>query len=132
MKIITKDADGEENGWMLPIWNCRESDYRPDQVYVTAVNPHCSKGPHLHKVRTGFFSCIQGNVTIITRKDGTYEKHWLGLHNAHKPLKVEPGTACQIVNRENDPAVLLNMPSPSWAADEPDEWPVENWNPDGS
>jgi len=25
--------------------------------------------------------------------------------------------------------VLLNMPSPSWAADEPDEWEVKDWNP---
>jgi len=127
MKVETRDVSGNPNGWVLSVWNCRESDYRPDQVYITVVNPHCSKGPHLHKKRTGFFSCIQGNAVIITRKDGMYEEHRLGPYSADRPLKVEPGTACQIVNRENDPAMLLNMPSPSWAADEPDEWPVEDW-----
>jgi len=127
MRIQTKDADGNVNGWILPIWNCRESGYRPDQVYVTVVNPDCSKGPHLHQKRTGFFACIQGNVVIITRKDGTYEEHRLGAYNAHEPLKVEPGTACQIVNHMGEPAILLNMPSPSWSADEPDEWSVEDW-----
>jgi len=129
MKIPTKDASGNENGWVLPVWNCRESDYRPDQVYLTAVAPHSSKGPHLHKVRRGFFSCISGNVVIVTRKNGAHEEHRLGIYNAHKPLKIEPGTACQIVNHMDREAILLNMPSPSWSAEEPDEWPVEDWNP---
>ena len=127
MKIETRDGSNQPNGWVLPIWNCRESDYRPDQVYLTVVNPHSSKGPHLHKVRTGFFACIQGSAVIITRKDGVYEEHRMGIYNAHAPFKVKPGTACEIVNHMGKPAVLLNMPSPSWSADEPDEWPVEDW-----
>lgn len=129
MRIPTKDQDGNENGWLVPLWNVRETDYRPDQVYLTVVYPHATKGPHLHKIRTGYFSCISGNVLITTRQDGIYETHRLGLYNAHQPLRVPPGVALEIRNLMDVPAMILNMPSPSWAADEPDDWPVPDWNP---
>lgn len=129
MRIPTKDASGKDNGWVLPIWNCRETEYRPDQVYLTAIAPGCSKGPHLHKTRTGYFAVVQGRVHAILRRGDQYEVHRLGLYDANQPLMVPPGVACEIQNVGADEAILLNMPSPSWSADEPDEWPVENWNP---
>lgn len=67
-KIPTKGADGSENGYVVPIWNANEQpSLRPDQVYLTVVAPHLSKGPHLHKKRRGRFCCIKGNVRIVTR-----------------------------------------------------------------
>ncbi len=129
MKIFTKDTDGKDNGWVLPIWNCRESNYRPDQIYLTAIEPGKSKGPHLHQVRTGYFACIRGRVHAILRDGETYQVVRMGLYNANSPLKVPPGVACELRNVGDDEAVLINMPSPSWSADDPDEWPVEDWNP---
>ena len=132
MKIETKGADGRPNGYVLPIWNSRESDYRPDQVYLTVVLPHRSKGPHLHKKRTGYFSCIQGNVKVILRTDGQYITHWLGPDDANFPLHVPPGTACEIRNSGCVPAFVLNMPSPGWSREDQDEWPVEDWKPNAA
>ena len=129
MRILTKDANGKENGWVLPIWNCREVEYRPDQVYLTAIAPGCSKGPHLHKIRTGYFACVSGRVHAILRRGDQYETYRLGLYNAHEPLRVPPGVACELRNVGAEEAILINMPSPSWSADEPDEWTVEDWNP---
>lgn len=129
MRIPTKNASGEPNGWVLPIWNCRESEYRPDQVYLTAIAPGYSKGPHLHKTRTGYFACISGRVHVTLRNGDQYETYRLGLYNANEPLRVPPGVACELRNVGDKEAVLINMPSPSWSAEEPDEWPVEDWNP---
>jgi len=129
MKIETKGVDGRPNGYVLPIWNSRESNYRPGQIYLTVVLPHRSKGPHLHKKRTGYFACIQGKAELITRTDGQYVIHQLYPDIASFPLPVPPGMACEIRNTGCAPAFILNMPSPGWAPDDQDEWPVEDWSP---
>ena len=35
----------------------------PKMVYVSHVNPHEIKGPHLHTKRDSYFVCIRGNNT---------------------------------------------------------------------
>ena len=69
-RIPTKDGAGEPNGWLIPVWSAANplpDAYRPDQVYVTAIAPRATKGPHLHKVRTGLFTCIAGEAYLIAR-----------------------------------------------------------------
>jgi hypothetical protein len=127
--IATKDAEGHSNGWVLPVWNVTEGlpdGYRPDQVYITAIAPGCTKGPHLHKVRTGLFTCIVGEAYLIARiADGVYTR--VSLNG--QLVRVEPGIPAQLVNESSGEAVVLNMPSPAWRADAPDDWPVEDWRP---
>lgn len=129
MIIKTRDKDGRMNGWVQTIWSSRESSYRPEQVYLTVVLPGHSKGPHLHKKRTGLFSCVQGQALMTARfPDGSYA-HAL-IHPDSEPVPVPAGVACLIACAGDEPAYLINMPSPAWSADDPDEWPVEDWNPD--
>ncbi len=129
MKIPTH-TNGVPNGWVIPVWNSRESTYRPDQVYVTAVLPGKSKGPHLHRVRHGMFCCVHGNADIITRTDGIYTRH-CDIGTDHRLVSVPSGTAAEIIGKGPgwEPALLINMPTPSWLKDDLDEWPVENWEP---
>lgn len=154
MKIPTKDLHGVPNGWLQPLWNVLEKpDLRPDQVYVTAIAPRSRKGPHLHRVRRGMFFCIRGDVTIRLRHTGQETKYfdvktgdsfvpverhsrpdwWFGSPLSHlwnqgeNGVIVPAGIACALYNFSDQEALIVNMPSPSWSEENPDDWPVENW-----
>lgn len=129
MKIPTKDRAGNQNGWLIPVWNSLGSDYKPAQVYVTAVLPGMRKGPHLHKKRAGRFCCISGNCDIVMQSDdGLYHRiKDMGL--THQAVHACAGTPLEIICTSTEPAILINMPMPAWSTDDPDEWPVENWEP---
>jgi mannose-6-phosphate isomerase-like protein (cupin superfamily) len=130
MKIFTKDQAGRSNGYVLPLWSVLEyPEYRPDQVYVTAVAPLSRKGPHLHMKRRGMFFCVSGIVNIVMRTAfGTYVDRLLPDAKGYcGPVTVPPGVPCAIYNAYSTEALVINMPSPAWSAEDPDEWPVENW-----
>jgi len=125
--IPTKDKSGEPNGYLIPLWSVNEAPWlRPDQVYVTVVDPGKSKGPHLHMKRRGFFHCISGQVAFILRVDGYYVRYEASPNNG--PVIVPPGTPCEIRNVGPSPAFVVNMPSPAWAKDDQDDWPVDDWD----
>jgi quercetin dioxygenase-like cupin family protein len=129
MRIETKDEAGKPNGYVITIWNEREDDIVPPaQVYVTAIAPGCRKGPHLHMKRRGLFTCIKGNVKIITRNpEGTYRVHHSGETHNYRRVEVPPGTVAALYNEGTEDALVINMPTPAWAKDDQDEWPVKGW-----
>ena len=135
MRIETTDASGESNGYLVPLWNVHEQDWIPDQVYLTVIAPHSQKGPHLHKKRCGRFVCIKGNVEIILRRalhpqcPGVYEHQWTGEDHGYGMIEVPPATGAALMNHSDEPAFVINMPTPAWLPDDQDEWPVEEWNP---
>ena len=102
---------------------------------MTVVDPGCQKGPHLHQVRRGRFTCIKGNVEIITRRceDTTgnclYAREWTGEDHGYVTVHVPSGVAAEIINHGDEPAYVLNMPTPAWRPDSRDEWEVMSWNP---
>ena len=55
-KIATKNIDGSINGYLVPLYNVNDAFYpeglEPKQVYLTAISPGNTKGPHLHHIRT--------------------------------------------------------------------------------
>lgn len=129
MKIETKDTEGRVNGWLCPVWSALDNpELRPDQVYLTAIAPHTRKGPHLHKVRRGCFMVISGSVTIWSRRrDGKYSES-----TGERLTVVPPGWACALYNHGDTEALVLNLPSPAWSKEQPDEWPVVDWkDPEG-
>lgn len=130
MRIETKGSDGRVNGWLVPIWNALEHpQLRPEQVYLTAVFPRSRKGPHLHNKRRGCFVCIRGNVRIVMRSAEHDEAHvhHTGEAHAFQRVAVPPGWAAALYNDGDETALVLNLPSPAWSKDDPDEWTVENW-----
>ena len=73
----TKDInDSHINGELAIVW--REWDNlinNPEMIYVNTVNPREIKGPHIHKKRTSYFYCIEGEMVIIIQdKDGQYHE----------------------------------------------------------
>lgn len=72
----TKDIhDGHINGNLTVIWRDWDKIIKnpPKMVYVSSVNPSEIKGPHLHKKRHSYFTCIHGKVVFVIKKpDGKY------------------------------------------------------------
>lgn len=130
-RIPTYDRNGKPNGWLLPIWRTEDDPVHvhTGQVYVTAVALGCSKGPHLHRIRMGRFTCISGDVRIVTRVDGQYASVEIGETKGYRTITVPPGVPNEIVNIGEKEALVINMPFPAWNKNEPDDWPVENWEP---
>lgn len=129
MRIPTKDAQGKPNGYVVTIWNANEQpELRPDQVYLTAVAPHSQKGPHLHKVRRGMFCCVKGNVRVVARTEGEYYTYFSGEDHGFAVLTIPPGIPACLYNDDAKEALVLNMPSPAWSKDAPDEHPVTDWD----
>lgn len=127
-RIPTKNHDGKQNGFLIPIINVNEGfpspDAWPKQVYCTVAYPGQVKGPHLHKKRAGLFTCIKGNVKIVIRIDGKYVEHFSGDDHEYATIQVPPGIPSALVNIGKEDAYILNMPSPAWSKDEPDDWDV--------
>lgn len=124
-KIITKSELGKENGFLIPIYNVNErfheNDKEPKQVYLTVVKKGTIKGPHLHVVRTGFFTCIKGNIKIIIKHNEVYKIFYSGEDHEYLSIIIPTGVPAVIQNIGDDDAYVLNMPSPAWTPKMNDE-----------
>ncbi len=124
-KIDTKDNKGNINGYLVPIYNINdkfhEEGKEPQQVYLTVVHEGASKGPHLHYIRTGCFTCIKGNIKVITKEKGTYCEYFSGEDYNYMSIIIEAGISAIIQNIGIGEAFILNMPSPAWTSSQNDE-----------
>ncbi len=124
-QITTRDQNGCPNGFLIPIYNVNDGFFEPgqepQQVYLTVVAAGCAKGPHLHKIRTGFFTCIKGNVRIVVRIEGEYREYHSGEAHHYLSVEIPVGAPALIQNLGEDDAFVLNMPHPAWRPDMNDE-----------
>ena len=128
-KHITKNRFNKPNGFLVPIFNVFDgfisSENFPKQVYITVCDVGEIKGPHLHKKRWGFFTCIKGNAKIIAKTETGYEEYFTGEDYEFSTIEVPAGIPSAIQNIGDIPAYILNMPSPSWHVDDKDEHDVK-------
>lgn len=127
-KIITRNKSNQINGFLIPIYNELDSplnpEQRPKQVYMTVVAPGMIKGPHLHKKRWGLFTCIRGNIKIVIKTPAGYEEYFSGENHQYQTIQVPAGCAAALHNDGKTEAFVLNMPSPAWSPEDPDDHPV--------
>jgi len=116
-KHVTKDIhDSHTNGDLTVIWRDWDNIIKktPKMVYVSSVNPGEIKGPHLHKNRTSYFSCIHGKVVfIIQDEEGNFEEIEA---NSEKPVLicVSNGIASAHVNIGKEQARILVLADIAW------------------
>src|ERR1017187_1784928 len=124
-KFVTCDQNGVCNGYLVPIYNIHDGFFapgrEPPQVYLTVVAPRSAKGPHLHLIRTGCFTCIKGNVRIVVKVDGQYREHYSGEAHNYLTVEVPTGIPALLQNLWDDEAFVLNMPNPAWTPTMNDE-----------
>lgn len=125
-KFITYDAKNEENGFLVPIYNINDKffdkGYEPEQVYLTVIKPNKIKGPHLHKIRTGCFTCIKGNARFILKENGSYHIIYSGEEYDYQSVIIPTNVGAVLQNLDNEDAYILNMPNPAWTPDMQDEY----------
>lgn len=128
-KISTRNAAGQPNGWLVPIFNVHDRviapEQHPEQVYLTVVAPGEIKGPHLHLKRWGLFTCIRGNAKIVVQTEAGYEEYLTGEDHEFATIQVPAGVPAALQNTGEVEAYVLNMPSPAWRIDDQDEHPVD-------
>jgi dTDP-4-dehydrorhamnose 3,5-epimerase len=124
-KFTTKDEHGEVNGFLVPIYNIHDNFFaegkEPQQVYMTTILPGTIKGPHLHFIRTGFFTCIKGNVRVVLKTEEGYKVFYSGEDHEYLSIEVPTGTPAAVQALGDEEAFLLNMPNPAWTPDMNDE-----------
>ena len=125
-KYETKDVKkGHVNGALTVIWRDWDKiiQHEPKMVYVSTVNPGETKGPHLHKKRTSYFSCIHGKVIFIIRdNDGKYFEIET---SAEEPLliKIPKGILSAHINPTKDVGRVLALADIAW---KPNDNEIEN------
>ena len=128
-KFTTKDASGEPNGFLVPIYNIHDGFFpegeEPKQVYLTVIAPHKIKGPHLHYIRTGCFTCIKGNARFVLKTDTGYEVILSGEAHDYRTVIVPTGVPAALQNLGDEDAYVLNMPNPAWTPEMKDEYSAD-------
>ena len=128
-KFVTKDKDGIENGFLVPIYNIHDGFFDvgkdPTQVYMTVIAPNKIKGPHLHHIRTGCFTCIKGNARFVIKLNDGYKEIYSGEEHEYRSVIVPTGFPAALQNIGDDEAFILNMPNPAWTDDMNDEYSAD-------
>ena len=124
-KFLTKSNSGLVNGYLVPIYNIHDGFFpkgeEPQQVYMTVISPNQVKGPHLHFIRTGCFTCIKGNARFILKTDDGYEVIYSGEEYEYTTVIVPTGVPAALENLGDEDALILNMPQPAWTPEMNDE-----------
>jgi len=124
-KFATKDNQGQTNGFLVPIYNVHDDFFpagmAPQQVYLTVISPRQIKGPHLHFIRSGCFTCIKGNARFILKTESGYQVFYSGESHEFRSVIVSSGVPAALQNLGEDEAYVLNMPTPAWTPTMNDE-----------
>jgi len=125
-KYLTKDKNNQQNGFLIPIYNINEDFFpkgsEPQQVYLTVIEPGKIKGPHLHYIRNGCFTCIKGNARFVLKSEGQYKIFYSGEEHNFCSVIVPKGVAAALQNIGEEDAYVINMPSPAWTPTMNDEY----------
>ena len=124
-KHETKDVkDSHVNGELKIIWRDWDKIIKdPKMIYVNSVAPGQVKGPHLHKNRTSYFHCIEGNMVIVIQdKDGNYHEIETNSKES-KLISISNGVAAAIINPSQSISKILVLADISW---KPNDNEMEN------
>ena len=125
-KHQTKDTtDSHINGELTIIWRDWDNIITnpPKMIYVNYINPREIKGPHIHKNRTTYFSCIHGSIVLVIQDDdGKFHEV---KADSEKPtlISVRNGIAAAIVNPTDDISKVLVLADIAW---KPNDNEMEN------
>ena len=121
----TKDVkDSHINGELTVVWrDWDEIINEPKMVYVNIINPKQIKGPHIHKNRTSYFYCIDGEIIIIVKdKEGNFHE-LKGDSRKPKLIEVSNDIPVAIVNPTTNISTVLVLADIAW---KPDNNEMEN------
>ena len=109
-------TDSHINGELTIVWRDWDNiiTNHPKMIYVNSINPGETKGPHLHKNRTTYFSCIHGSIVLVIQdNDGRFHEV---KADSERPtlISVRNGVAAAIVNPTDDISKVLVLADIAW------------------
>jgi dTDP-4-dehydrorhamnose 3,5-epimerase len=115
-KHSTKDVkDSHINGSLTLIWRDYDKIIKnhPKMVYVSSVESGEIKGPHLHKRRNSYFTCIHGKVIFIIKTDDGFEEI---ESDAENPVMifVPKNSSSAHINISNSTSRILTLTDVAW------------------
>jgi dTDP-4-dehydrorhamnose 3,5-epimerase len=125
-KHDTKDIhDQHLNGSLTVVWRDWDKilDAEPKMIYVSSVNSGEIKGPHLHKKRTSYFTCIHGKVIFIIKKN---DNSFVEIESSSEDpvlLKISAGIPSAHINISKDISRILTLADVAW---KPNDNEMEN------
>ena len=121
----TKDiGDSHINGELTVIWrDWDEIINKPEMIYLNSVNPGEIKGPHMHKNRTSYFFCIQGEMIIVIKDNNGKYNEIEANSGSSKLVSVSNGISAAIINPSNNISKILVMADIAW---KPNDNEMEN------
>lgn len=125
-KVITKDGKtGLPNGFLVEIVSAKDgwTEQIKGQVYMTTVPPGVFKGFHIHQKKIDHFTCVRGNVFVVTYEDGEYREYPSG-EKGFCTVKVPPKVPHGLYNFGDEEAYVINYCYPPYDPSDPDqtEW----------
>ena len=124
----TKDIhDNHINGSLTVIWRDWDKIIEDNlkMIYISSVNPYEKKGPHLHKKRNSYFTCIHGKVVFVIKKpDGKYVEI-VSSEESPVLVSVPKNYPSAHINLSSKISRVLNLADVSW---KPNDGEMENVN----
>ena len=129
--------DKHQNGSLTVVW--RDWDKilinDPKMVYISSVNPGEVKGPHLHKKRISYFTCIHGKVVfVLKKKDNSFVEIESSSENPIL-LKIPPGMPSAHINISDNVSRILALADVAWKPNDNemdnvtfDDYDWKKWN----
>ena len=117
-------TDSHVNGELTILWRDWDKIINdPKMIYLNSIEPLGIKGPHIHKNRTSYFFCIDGEIVVVVKdNDGVYhEIH--ATSNEPKLIEISNGTPAAIVNPLKIISKVLVLADISW---KPNDDEMEN------
>ena len=133
-KHSTKDVkDSHINGSLSLIWRDYDEIIKnhPKMVYVSSVESGEIKGPHLHKRRNSYFTCIHGKVIFIIKTDDGFEEI---ESDAENPVMIfiPKEMSSAHINISNSTSRILTLTDVAWRPNDDEMENVEFSNYDWS
>ena len=124
----TKDIhDDHINGSLTVIWRDWDKIIEDNlkMIYISSVNPYEKKGPHLHKKRNSYFTCIHGKVVFVIKKpDGKYVEI-VSSEESPVLVSVPKNYPSAHINLSSKISRVLTLADVSW---KPNDGEMENVN----
>ena len=113
----TKDVvDGHINGKLTVIWRDWDNILKsyPKMVYVSHVNPHEIKGPHLHTKRDSYFVCIRGRVVFVIKDSSGNFREVESSEENPILVQIPKNIASAHINIYDKVSTILALANPAW------------------
>ncbi len=130
--VSTQDMAGIVNGKLMEIASIRDGWSKfldNSQIYLTTLLPKKKKGFHLHHKKENQVTCIKGRINLGVW-DGKNIHEFVLDADSPTTVRVPKGNALCFYNSGNKVAYILNLCSPPYNPDDPEQEDIDlEWTP---